>query len=154
MKPYQSILVPVDFSPSSRAALEHALTLAKAFDSSVEVLHVSPPITHFAGDDAMLQIDGERQTLQEFARKRASADLGAFLATFSFEGGVKPTKRIIMGADPRDAILDVAEQEGCSLIVMGTHGNRPLRRLLAGSVTDYVVHHATRPVLIVGTQVK
>ena len=45
-------------------------------------------------------------------------------------------------------IVDVAEQEGCDLIFMGSHGRSGWGQLLLGSVTNKVLSHTTRPVLV------
>lgn len=54
---------------------------------------------------------------------------------------------LVMGA-PVDVILDLAEEMGAELVVMGRRGHGTLERLLLGSVSEGVVHHATRPVLV------
>ncbi|MDP8946815.1 MAG: universal stress protein [Actinomycetota bacterium] len=51
-------------------------------------------------------------------------------------------------APPVDAILDLGEEIGADLIVLGSRGHGPIGRLLLGSVSEGVVHHATRPVLV------
>jgi nucleotide-binding universal stress UspA family protein len=54
---------------------------------------------------------------------------------------------LVMGA-PVDVILDLAEEMGAELVVMGRRDHGTLERLLLGSVSEGVVHHATRPVLV------
>jgi nucleotide-binding universal stress UspA family protein/dienelactone hydrolase len=51
--------------------------------------------------------------------------------------------------DAADVILDLAEREGCDLIVMGTHGRNGLRRAVIGSVAEAVVRRASCPVLTI-----
>ena len=53
--------------------------------------------------------------------------------------------------EPYAEILRVAEDDGCDLIVMGTHGRKGLRRLLMGSVAEQVVRQASCPVMTVKT---
>lgn len=52
-------------------------------------------------------------------------------------------------AHPAEAIVDAAKSEGCSLIVMASHGRRGLGRLLLGSQTAEVLAHSPVPVLVV-----
>jgi nucleotide-binding universal stress UspA family protein len=62
-------------------------------------------------------------------------------------GGVVSESHLVMGA-PVDAILDLADEVDADLIVVGSRGYGPLGRLVLGSVSEGVVHHATRPVLV------
>ncbi len=55
----------------------------------------------------------------------------------------------MMGADPADGILDVADATGADLIVVGSRGEGPAKRLLHGSVSTKVIHHAHCSVLVV-----
>ena len=53
---------------------------------------------------------------------------------------------------PGEAIVQKAEENGASLIVMGSRGLNAIRRTFTGSVSDYVLHHANIPVLVVPPQ--
>jgi nucleotide-binding universal stress UspA family protein len=55
-----------------------------------------------------------------------------------------------------DAIVEAAKSEGATLIVMGTRGLNPVKRVALGSVSDYVLHHAHCPVIVasVSSQMK
>ncbi len=59
--------------------------------------------------------------------------------------------RLVLSADPAGAILSVAGELGCDVIVLGTHGRTGLRRALLGSVAEQVVRKASCPVLTVKT---
>uniref|UniRef100_A0A1I8HMD3 Usp domain-containing protein n=3 Tax=Macrostomum lignano TaxID=282301 RepID=A0A1I8HMD3_9PLAT len=50
---------------------------------------------------------------------------------------------------PGQSIVDLAEEENVELIIMGSRGQGLLRRTFLGSVSDYVLHHTHRPVLVV-----
>ena len=52
------------------------------------------------------------------------------------------------GTKPGEIIVDMAEKESASMVVMGTRGLGKIRRTLLGSVSDYVVHHCGCPVLV------
>jgi nucleotide-binding universal stress UspA family protein len=60
---------------------------------------------------------------------------------------------LLKNGDPREVVDAVAQQIDADLIVMGTHGRRGLSRLLIGSVAEYVVRTASRPVLTVRSPV-
>jgi nucleotide-binding universal stress UspA family protein len=126
----QSILVPLDGSPPSIAALDHALVLASDYDARIDVLHILPP-SNPLGPSA--QLEAERAV--DIAVERAWAALG-----------VRLTRRTISG-DPLRAIVEAAH--GFDLIVMGTHGWSGRLRALLGSVAEGVVRNAPCPVLTV-----
>lgn len=145
------ILVPTDFSSSSRAALDHAAGLADRFGATVVALHVWEPPTLLRTDEA-LSLSGQLyQTLSDMARKRASDQMDLFLAPLIEHDGLWFRRQVQMG-DPADTILDVAEVGQFDLIVMGTHGRTGLRRMILGSVAEQVSRRAACPVLTVRDQ--
>jgi nucleotide-binding universal stress UspA family protein len=62
---------------------------------------------------------------------------------------IPDAQTVIREASPRPAILDVALELNCQMIVMGTHGRSGLEHLLLGSVADYVVRNSKVPVLTI-----
>ncbi len=126
-----SILVPIDSSPPSLAALENALAFAECIDATVEVVHVIPSpgrLTAHEGDDVDRAIDAA------VARARLSL-------------GDRISRRTLTG-DPLTEILAMA-RDGVDLIVMGTHGRVGRLHALLGSVAEGVVRNAPCPVLTV-----
>jgi nucleotide-binding universal stress UspA family protein len=141
------ILVPVDFSPASRAALEYAVFLARRFDAGVEVLHVwEPPL--YVGPEITITAPGRAVTLAEFARTEASRGMEEFLASLDRAGLPSLNGRVDSGP-PAATILRVATDEHCDLIVMGTRGRTGLAHALLGSVAEKVVRRASCPVVTV-----
>jgi nucleotide-binding universal stress UspA family protein len=63
-------------------------------------------------------------------------------------GQTSPSRECISHRDPSQAILDVAEHEGCDAIVMAPHGERGMARMLVGSETMRLITHANIPVLV------
>jgi nucleotide-binding universal stress UspA family protein len=132
MNARKTILVPVDFSPQSKAALEYAAAFAK--DSGAELL-----IVH-AMDLSIRRIEGLEPV-------DALGGLDAALHD------VKPTDESIpcayrmLDGPPAQAILKIADEENVEMIVMGTHGRSGVPRLLMGSVAEAVVQKAKCPVL-------
>ena len=142
------ILAPIDFSPTSAAALNYAITLAKVFGASLEILHVwQPPV--FGSGRIVTAGDGGSQSLYEWSRVEARRRLDVFLAGFTaispdLEGRLEP-------GEPVDAILAVATDVGADLIVLGTHGRSGFTRVLMGSVAEKTLRTSTCPVLTVPT---
>jgi len=141
------ILVPIDFSPSSRAALEYATFLAGETGAALEVLHVWEPPGYVGPDTLALLPVAAGQPGWEQTRLDVTREVDQFLA----KAGVRPKQvsvRVEAG-EPSDKILSVASDGGADLLVMGTHGRTGLARLLIGSVAEAVVRRATCPVLTV-----
>lgn len=140
------ILVPVDFSPSARAALEYAAFLAARFGAALDVLHVSEPPGYVGPDTlALLPVSGQAGRSQ--ARGDVSREVEGILA----RAGARPAHvsvRVESG-EPSDAILHASRDGGADLIVMGTHGRTGLSRLLIGSVAEAVLRRSTCPVLTI-----
>ncbi len=140
-----AILVPLDGSEFSESALPNAVALAKVLDATLELLHVvaaplptgQPPLPYPAGWDP-----------QEAKRRqdRAQAYLSR-LAQRLQKDGLEASTRVVQGLDIPGAILAEAEREILA-IAIATHGERGVRRLVLGSVTDKVVRGASVPVLV------
>lgn len=152
MEYFDKILVPVDFSPSSSAAVQHAMALARPMMADVTVLHVlwePPPYAN--ADVLMLQMphegDGQR-TMCEFLEQQGAQEMESFLAAMNPKWPFAVRQRQVFG-DPANTVLDLMEHETFSLVVMGSHGHTRLRRMIMGSVTGKVVSHASCPVVTV-----
>lgn len=145
------ILVPTDFSPSSRAALEHAAELAERFRSTLVALHVCAPPSLSRADDAATVAGGRLETLGDLVHRQAREEMDAFLAPLIERPGLWFRRQIEVG-DPVDTILQVAEDGEFDLVVMGTHGRAGLKRVLLGSVAEKVARTACCPVLTIRDQ--
>jgi nucleotide-binding universal stress UspA family protein len=135
----KKILVPVDFSPRARAAVEYALVLARHFEADVHLLYaVKEPVA--VGVD-------EPVVLWEFAHTRAGREMKRYLQEIE-DVGVVVRGRLESG-DTAEAILRVAAEERFDLIVMGTHGRTGLAHWVHGSIAEKVVRVAGCPVLTI-----
>ncbi|MBI5548715.1 MAG: universal stress protein [Deltaproteobacteria bacterium] len=144
MLEWQKILCPVDFSSTSRRALNAAAELAQMHGAELHLLHVYqapgvsfPEATIYAGDDVLQQlVDMVVKSLSEW---KVEAER---------KGALNVVTHTAMGV-PFAEILRFAERHEVDLIVMGTHGRTALMRVLIGSVAEKVVRHAPCPVLTV-----
>jgi nucleotide-binding universal stress UspA family protein len=147
----QKILVPVDFSECSGAAVDYAAFLAKSFGAKVTLLHAwQPPadLGPFLGQVAIRDPDsGKDRTLAEFVESQSRHALDGLIEGLTSKG-VDVEGRLEPGA-ARKGITAVSEAEGYDLIVMGTHGRTGLAHAVMGSVAEWVVRHAKVPVLTV-----
>jgi nucleotide-binding universal stress UspA family protein len=138
MYPFRKILHPTDFSDQAAAAFGVACALARQHGAEVLVLHVMAPPIAWGEVVAREPPNGyEEQLWTEY-----------LLPMRSPEPGVRVQHRLEEGM-AQELIPLVAEETGCDLIVMGTHGRSGLRRLLAGSVAEHVLRTAPCPVLTI-----
>lgn len=136
---YQHILIPLDTSPSDEAILRHIRPLAQLTGARLTLVHVADGFgarnrERFNLEDSE-EIRNDRQYL-ETRRQELAGD--GFTVDAILELG-----------EPADRILEVAEQRGCDLIAMSTHGHRFLTDLVLGSVASAVRHRTDVPVLLV-----
>lgn len=150
--PVMSTLICYDGSDSAKHAL------AVAHDTlghrPVTLLHVWTPPAAVLADAFSTRSDGpSREDLEAFARSRAleivgeGAGIGDGLG-FQVEPRVDRCETTVW-----QTILNVADQIDAGLIVSGTHGATAVQSSVLGSVSDGVVHHSGRPILIVPTPV-
>ena len=136
------ILVPVEFSPRCRGAVQYAEALACHFHCEIVLLHVVlPPLANFSSFEAMAYANAD-ELAREIAAQRA-VELEAFPCSTPADATVR---RIVLEGDPTQTIVEFASSEKCDLIVMPTHGYGPFRRFLLGSVAAKVLHDAICPV--------
>lgn len=146
MRTFKRLLVPVDFSVSARAALETALSLARSFGGSVDVLHTWSTPSYLPAFAALRMENNEAtETVHSRAHAQAVEAMDTFLASFDTKG-LTVTPRINFG-QPADVI--VAASTGYDMVIMGTHGRTGVSRLMLGSIASKVVQRSFCPVLTV-----
>jgi nucleotide-binding universal stress UspA family protein len=149
MTMYKQILVAVDGSNTSDAALQRALELAQEGRARLRVVHVidSP----YDYPDALYGfIPGDVEELRQAWQKLGREDLDQALGA-ARQAGVEAESALLELAGRRvsTTIVDEAQRWGADLIVLGTHGHRGLDRLLLGSVAEGVSRTAGVSVLLV-----
>lgn len=136
------VLVPVEFSPRCRGAVQYAEALAAHFHCEIVLLHVViPPLASFSSFEAMAYSSAEDLT-REIVDQRTT-ELEAFPCAVPDAAIVR---RVVLEGDPTQSIVEFAQSEKCDMIVMPTHAYGPFRRFLLGSVTAKVLHDAICPV--------
>jgi universal stress protein A len=133
------ILCPVDFSEHSQSALEMSATLARESGAELILLHSVDSPAAYTGDTYY--------DLREALKPEAQRDLDRLVVPEP----APPVRRMLVEGDAGAAILDVARDEKVDMIVLSTHGRSGVTRLLMGSVAEYVVRHASCPVLTLKT---
>jgi nucleotide-binding universal stress UspA family protein len=128
------ILLPIDFSPSSHAAIEHATVLAQHFHAELVLVHVVGETTDV-----------------EAAKKVAEANFATSVAALAAKG-IKATSFVAADVDVAGAILDVAENEHTDLVIVSTHGTTGWHPLVFGSIAEKLVKLVHVPVLLLRTE--
>jgi nucleotide-binding universal stress UspA family protein len=135
----RKILCPVDFSETSRKALNVALELVEAFSAKLNVIYVSSDYLI-----RKMRSEDEKDKATKALRERAEDKLDDFLRGFN----LKEAGRVEEG-EPGSGIVSFAEREDVDLIVMGARGLGFVQGLLIGSVTDAVLKSSPCPVFVI-----
>jgi universal stress protein A len=134
------ILCPIDFTSCSENAIRYACEFARTMNAEVIFLNVieSQPYTPATMSVIPSEFELEENAMGEFYRMHFKETLR----------GVRSSEKIAKG-DIGKMILEVAEKEKVSFIILGTHARRGLERLLSGSVAETIVREANCPVMVV-----
>ena len=141
------ILVPTDFSPAGRPAIEAACSFARRFGAMIDLLHVWELPVAIAPAMLLTPPVGPPLAAAEFIRGHAGQEMERLVGQLRAPG-LEVRGRLESG-HPAETILRIAESDGADLIVMGTHGRTGISHLLMGSVAERVVRRATCAVLTV-----
>ena len=139
---YRHILIPIDGSELAEHGVAHGLALAKSLGAKVSVIFVVEPFSEMTG--RFLEV------VARYAELRKEQATGALdrAANAAKEAGVSCETIQVENRHPHQAIIAAAEDKGCDLIVMSSHGRSGLSMLLIGSVTNKVLTQAQTPVLV------
>ena len=146
---FASIVVGTDGSDTAKTAVRYAIDLARELGARLSIVSAYEPVSDQRLRNERVEVPKDLQwivnpredvlALLEEAQKEASGAGVANVETFARQG------------DAADAILDIAEEQGSDLIVVGNRGMTGAKRFLLGSVPNKVSHHAPCSVLIVRT---
>jgi nucleotide-binding universal stress UspA family protein len=138
---FKNILCPVDFFPASERALEYAIALARNYNAKLHILHVVAPVLptsyEFSVNTAELV-----ETFKQTAEKRVSEIAGG-----ARDQGIETETTVHVG-DIDVEIAGAIDSSNADIVVMGTHGRRGFERWFLGSVTERILRHSPKPVLV------
>src|SRR5918998_4101114 len=145
---YQAIVVGTDGSETAGKAVDAAVDVARRFGSGLHVVSAFAPVSR-----QRLRAEGQQvpHDLEWTVNPREDVDATLADAEATVAGAGVDVVTYAREGDPADAILDVAEEIGADLIVVGNKGMTGAKRFLLGSVPNKVSHHAPCSVLIVRT---
>jgi len=148
----KKILYATDLSKNSSYAFLYAIDMAKEHGAKIVVLHAVEPIPAYAEVYGTITdefkkkqheeiIESMKEQLQGFCRK-AEAEIGPPCVSLV-------SKILVPVGHPPEEILNAANEEGCDVIVLGTHGKGFLAHTFLGSVSNAVLHRTRKPVFII-----
>ena len=145
---FGSILVGTDGSETAHRAVAQAVDLAKSLGARLEIVCAYEPVAGSRLREESRNTPADMQWMVN-AREDVEATLREAAEQAELEGVA--AEIYARQGDPADAILDVAEERGADLIVIGNRGMTGAKRFLLGSVPNKVSHHAPCSVLIIRT---
>lgn len=140
------ILVAIDFSNTSKKALDYANTLTKSLEATLDVVYVFDPgiidfgVTHFTigGVSKWVENLDEQKEIEE--KKLEDLQLE------------NPGEKFILGGKPGKAIVEyIKNNNEYNLLIIGSHGYGKMDRFMLGSVSEYVTRNAPCAVMVVKT---
>ena len=140
----KTILAAIDFSEVTEGVVEHAVQLAKAFGSSLYLLHVEAPEPTFVGYEPGPQHERDHVARAIKEDRHAIHELRDKLK----EQGIDAHGLVIQGPTV-EKILEEARRLDASLVVVGSHGHGALHNLILGSVSEGVMRDTPCPTVVV-----
>ena len=137
------LLVPIDFSASSLAALALASSLAAAFQASLELLSVMEASPRGPGAEVPGNTDDGGLLEDPSERARRLEELSGRI------GGGRTPRVVVRSGCPAEELLEEAAASKTDLIVMGSRGLSPIEQITLGSVAESAIQKANCPVLVV-----
>jgi nucleotide-binding universal stress UspA family protein len=145
----QNVLVPIDFSEPSEAALRFGHTLAAQFGATLHVLHVVEDLAlkTITAEGFVSYMPDLQREIEEAAQTRLKTTVAGLTAGSG--KAVKVVTSLVTSNTTAESIGAAAKAAQIDVIVIGTHGRSGVSRLLLGSVAERVVRTAPCPVLTV-----
>jgi nucleotide-binding universal stress UspA family protein len=140
---FTHILAPTDFSAPSERAVAAAAHLARAFGARLTILHVLE-----SDFESAALAYGFRPMLAEYIEKTEQAAVEQLDAAAAAMKDLDVSILVTRGTASME-VVRTAREEGCDVIVIGTHGQSALRHMLFGSTAERVLRKAPCPVLAV-----
>jgi nucleotide-binding universal stress UspA family protein len=142
---FKHVLLPTDGSNLSQVAIQKGVQFAKSMKAKITGISVMPEQKYY-----LYQTDITVQVEEEAAKQhklQANRNLSV-IEKATKDAGVPCETLCEISEYPYETIIRVAEQKGCDLIMMASHGRRGVKGLLLGSETQKVLTHSKIPVLV------
>jgi len=148
----KKILFPTDLSKNSAYAFYYAVHMARRDEAKIVILHAVEPIPRmlisFEDFEHKVAKDRWEDTVQKF--KERIQDISVKVDARMGISSVDLISNILIRLGrPAEEILKAVDEEGCDVIVLGTHGKGFLEQTFLGSVSSSVLLRTRKPVFIV-----
>ena len=144
---FERILVPIDGSATSKRGVREAIAVAKLTSARIKLMHVfERPLLGIGSESALLGTDDVYNVARDAGRALLSDAAASVKAA-----GIAVDEQLLERSGRRlcEQVADTANEWRASLIVLGSHGRRGLRRMLLGSDAEQILRTAPVPVLLV-----
>jgi len=149
MQDFSKIIFATDFSEVSEFAFDYAFTLARKFNGRLVIMHViNEPVDLRGFYVPHISFDSLEHEITEAAEKMMKKFCAGRIQGFN------NYETVIVSGIPYEEIIRKADEEGASLIVLGTHGRAGIDHLLFGSTAERVVRRARCAVMTVRPSVE
>ena len=145
---YRNILIATDGSQLAEKAVEHGVSLAKLAGAKVTAVIVEAPFNVFNVPESQVRQMSAAFTQHAEHVKQHATKVLSHVADVAKVAGVTCGTVQLEHEQPYEAIIKTAEDNGCDLIVMASHGRSGISAVLLGSVTNKVLSHSKIPVLV------
>lgn len=145
----ETVLVGTDGSDTAATAVARAIEVARGLGARLQIVSAYEPVPEGRLRQAAMPAPNDQAWTVN-----PRADVLALLESAERDAraaGIEQVETFARVGDGADAILDVAEEQRCDLIVIGNKGMTGATRFLLGSVPNKVSHHAPCSVMIVRT---
>jgi nucleotide-binding universal stress UspA family protein len=132
------IVIGYDGSDSSKSALNHGFDFAKALGDSLVIVFAYAPGGYGGGE-----VPEQRRAVEEFGEKMIGQ------AVEAAEAAKVDSKVEFINEHPHDALITAANKHDARMIVVGSHGESPLRGAIIGATPYKLVQLSETPVLVV-----
>ena len=145
---YRNILIATDGSVLAEKAVSHGLQLAKSVGAKATAVIVEAPFNVYEVPESRVQHMSEAFAQHAEQIKQHATKVLSRVADAAKAAGVSCETVQVEHDHPYEAIIATANDKGCDLIVMASHGRSGISAVLLGSVTNKVLTHTKIPVLV------
>ncbi|MFZ5797106.1 MAG: universal stress protein [Desulfobulbus sp.] len=149
MHEIKTIVTPIDFSENAPKIAEAAIHVAGKFKATLHFIFVVQDFEDYTG---FMDLPANMMNLKQEIFESAEMQMHSFIDERSGKceaAGIPEVQSKVMTGDIAEQIMSYAKNNGCDMIIMGTHGYKGLERIIFGSVADKVVKNACCPVLTI-----